>query len=242
MAERKQREKRGNTTTITNNNSETRANEIKRTIGQGSESTNSGNSENKSVGEIPKESLVSISSPPKPIIVEIPESVQASTNEKKVRKTPTRGKKEVVISQTEISNLIMGIFSLVSLKAGEHWAVTQDEASQVGKPLESILKKMDLLEKVTNASDGAMLLFAVVSITLPRVLITKAINSENKRQVQEQLKGGATIGKLTRIPDNTEKIETGSSTESSESNNIRIKEEQSISSKHDNPLYSTDAQ
>jgi len=217
-----------------NDNTNTRKDEIKRTAGEGKESTISGGIKvTPSIGLSEKVVVES----PKPIIIDLPDSVEETKTPSK-RTPKVRTKKETGISQTEISSLITGCFSLISLKAGEHWIVTEEESLQVAKPLESILKKLDLLEKVTNASDGAMLIFAVASITLPRVLITKAIMQENKKSVIEQLKGGGQVG--TAIT--TEEKQTGSDTEISGSDSERIKETQSLNSKHDDPLYSTNAQ
>jgi len=248
MADRKRRgistekreETRGGQDTDNSSNSAT---DNKQGIRGQSESSNSGGSAEKQSSGIPKETLVSISSPPKPIIVSIPEGVQAVIPTTKAPRKNSRTKKEVVVSQNEISNLIMGCFSLVSLKAGEHWQVTEDESLQVAKPLENILKKLDLLEKVTNASDGAMLVFACVSIALPRILITKALSEENKKSKVEQLKGGGVIGTIQRIPDNEpEEKQAGSSEENSETDRERIKETESLVSKLNNPLYDTNAQ
>jgi hypothetical protein len=186
--------------------------------------------------------------PPKPTPKET-EIIISDSGQATKPKRKSRSKKETGISQSEISNLIIGCFSLVSLKAGDHWNITEDEALQVSKPLESILLKMNLLDKVSNCSDGAMLAFAVASITLPRILISRS-QSENKKKTKLiQLKGGFANGKQqptieqhpTRNID-TEQIKVDDSPETRKANLERAKEIKSIHSKLNNPLYSTNAQ
>jgi hypothetical protein len=81
------------------------------------------------------------------------------------------------------------------MKAGTHWQVSSDEAEQVSKPLSNILKKANLLEKVSNVSDGAMLIIALATISIPRIIIsqqTKPKESKRKEAIKKELQGGNT--------------------------------------------------
>ena len=119
---------------------------------------------------------------PKIIEINLPDS---SIQKTKRKYTPRGTKKEVKkvdngIGENEISSLILGTFSLIALKGGEQWALTIDEATQISKPLNNILKKLDLLDKVSNVSDGVMLVMALGIILLPRIMITASNKKEAK--------------------------------------------------------------
>jgi hypothetical protein len=86
------------------------------------------------------------------------------------------------MQQQDVSYLIQGVFSLVSLKAGKHWEVSQDEAGEISKPLTNIFEKMDILDKVSNVSDAAMLSMAIISIMLPRVIISAQLSKMKKQE------------------------------------------------------------
>lgn len=144
------------------------------------------------VDKIEKEKKVADVSPietPEIVTIDIEKNVlQAEgakakrTYKKREPKAPT-GNKKIGIATAEISALIVGVFSLVGMKAGEHWNLTVEEADTVSKPLSNILDKMNLSEQVANVSDGAMLVLALAMITIPRVMIT-ASGMKNKQNIK----------------------------------------------------------
>lgn len=218
-------EERGDNTSTTNS-------ENQRGVGEGEKSSSGTN--RRKFEKVSQSNLVTV---PKIVEIELPDTIKTDT-EVKAPQRKTRSKKETGISQSEIASLISGTFGLVSLKAGEHWQVSNDEALQVAKPLENILRKLDLLEKVSNASDGAMLVFAIATITLPRVLITKSIIDQNKKSVVEQMKGSEVIGKSSITAEEQSINDSTISTENIDG----IKDIESLSRKYANPLYDTNAQ
>lgn len=232
------RRNRSNTTSIggqtINTTSTTSSNE------QGDKGQTGGNTGNKDINtqSILKENLVV----PKTIIVEN-DGADITTAKVKTARTPRKAKsKETGISTNDISMLISGMFSLVSLKAGEHWNVSQDEANTISKPLENILRKMDLLEKVSNISDGAMLVFAVSSITIPRLLISNEMMKASRKLNAEQIKKGGIIknGTTATTVTNTgtgKTVSNSSNTESSKNDNAGIEEAKQYADKLNNPLY-----
>lgn len=109
----------------------------------------------------------------------------------KKRETKSKIETNNIIDETQLNSLFCGMFSLLALKLGEHWRITNDEASQITKPLSNILERYNVSEQVSKMSDGLLLLMAVTTITLPRVLISREIqNNKKEKKKMEVLKGG----------------------------------------------------
>ncbi len=203
----------GNTTNTTNNNKPAVGGQIG---GQAGETLNN--------DKIPQGFMVEKVPTPKEITIEAGEEI-TDTKLKTVRK-PRAKKKDNNINTNDISMLLVGTFSLISMKAGEHWTISEEEANTVSRPLENILRKMDLLEKVTNVSDGAMLLFALSTITIPRVILSQEIMKQNK--LNGGLKNGIKKPEPTRKPE-----EQRQDIENSENNNNGINPDKSILGQYD---------
>jgi hypothetical protein len=109
--------------------------------------------------------------------------------------TTAKKEKETKLKTSDISPLISTVFSLVSLKAGEHWSLSDVEAESISKPLCNILDKLNLTEKVSNLSDGAGLVLALIVIVAPRVMISASLKKETKEKVIEK-NGGGELGKV----------------------------------------------
>lgn len=134
---------------------------------------------------------------PKTIIVEVP---HAEEEKKSSPVTPTKRKRTVSkskptnkslnMSSKDLNPLLMGTFNLLSTKLGEFWQIDEKEATSVTEPLVKILDKLDLLEKVSNVSDGAALILGCATIVIPRLLITQSMHTKKPQEVQNN--GGAT--------------------------------------------------
>ncbi len=96
-----------------------------------------------------------------------------------VPKKRGRKKKEKIKTDNnlpELNTLIQSIFSIISLKAGSHWNITQEEANSISVPLANILNKYNILDKANNVSDILSLSIALGIILIPRILVTQAMN------------------------------------------------------------------
>lgn len=95
------------------------------------------------------------------------------------KKKPTKEKAEAE-KVKDIQNLLEGVFLVASLKAGEHWQLSQDESKQIAHPLSRILDRYDLLTKATEVSDPVALIVACATIVFPRVMVTKMTADQKK--------------------------------------------------------------
>jgi hypothetical protein len=140
---------------------------------------------------------------PAPVIVELPgqDQTEGSQQPQQQKKGPGRPPKSgtsndkkktanAAAYKNDVSQLIQGVFGLISLKAGAHWNVSQAEADQISSPLCNILAKMNVLEKVATVSDGAALVVAAVSIVVPRVVITAAQVKDKKAKKEDVKNAG----------------------------------------------------
>jgi hypothetical protein len=164
--------------------------------------------------DIPKVEHAKKQDIPKVVEIELPNGSSPTKAKRKYKPRQTKAKKPEapVLGEAEISALISGMFSLVALKGGEQWNITTDEATQVSKPLSNILQKMDYLEKVSNVSDGAMLIMAMGMLLIPRIIITSSISKKKKG------KGVKNNGKVNSVP-NSQENESGSTQGKNEPNN-----------------------
>jgi hypothetical protein len=148
--------------------------------GESGYSTNTENStENTGAGADNSERIDNIENT-KVNLVEVEIPVKAESKRGRPKGSTQKEKKEKKLQGSDISPLIQTVFSLVSLKAGEHWQLSNEEVDSLSKPLCNILDKLNLTEKVSNMSDGAGLILAVIMIIAPRVMITIAQKKEKK--------------------------------------------------------------
>lgn len=131
-----------------------------------------------------KPMVETVAEEPIPVTIEVEPTKEEVKDEPKEetakpkRKRPAR-KKPVkptfAMTAKDLNPILCGAFGIASMKLGDYWAIDEAEATQVTEPLVKVLAKLDLLEKVSNVSDGAMLLIGVASITIPRLLLTQQI-------------------------------------------------------------------
>jgi hypothetical protein len=129
---------------------------------------------------------------------------ETNTNieEKPKRQYKKREKKEDVKQSSnsfndsvkDISNLLVAGFGILSLKMGEHWQISIDEAISVATPAARIMERYNLLEKASKVSDPLSLIIASGMITIPRLMISQQLQKEkNSTLIKEgKIKDGTT--------------------------------------------------
>lgn len=106
---------------------------------------------------------------------------------------PKRKKKEPdpVIGSTEISSLIVSVFSIIASRPGmEHWSISEKEAKTVADPLSQILAENNVLEKTGVNGSYILLVMAAAGIILPRLFITLQVKEPKRKEVLEVDKTG----------------------------------------------------
>lgn len=123
---------------------------------------------------------------PRPALVDI----EVPAPEKKKRGRPPKKAKETEetnIGTDEIAMLVAGIFGLLSLPLGPHWQVTPQEARQVAEPAGRIIARMNMAEQVSKYSDPVLLIMALATISIPRLMMTLANKPRgNRREAPER--------------------------------------------------------
>lgn len=113
---------------------------------------------------------------------------------------PKRGRpsqREVTLRETE--GLIALLFTVASLVAGEHWKLSDDEASALAQPVTNIMARQAaaVQKQILQQSDYVALAAALLAIVVPRVAITAAQAKEKREQKtlgQKIYGGSATSG------------------------------------------------
>lgn len=82
-----------------------------------------------------------------------------------------------------VQSLIQGLFAVSASRLGAHWVLTEEEAAQIATPAANIISKYLDTDKMAKYSDPAALVLALVTITLPRLIITIT----NKKKEGKQL-------------------------------------------------------
>lgn len=126
--------------------------------------------------------------------------------EKKKRGRPPKASKETEdsgIGTAEIGMLVAGIFGLLSIPLGQHWQITPQEAQQVADPASRIIARMNMSEQVSKYSDPILLIMALATISVPRMMITLASKGKgNRREAQERGGTGVPGEKGQAMPGN----------------------------------------
>jgi hypothetical protein len=140
-----------------------------------------------------------------PIVVEVP-VVDEET--KKVRKKKNIENK-TRLKYDEISPLLSLLFNGISLKFGDHWKITEDESTNICKPLCKIFDKCNISNKISNLSDGAGLVMATSIVIIPRVMI-----SLHKNDKKVMIENGGLQNEIKKTTTNniTNNIENGTGT------------------------------
>lgn len=102
------------------------------------------------------------------------------------------------------------VFTVASLKLGEHWQIEDIEAESIATPLDKVLSNYNISDKVANVSAPIALLGATATIVLPRLIITTQITKTKKL---ESIRGGkANVNQKSGNTDvDTDVIDTGNS-------------------------------
>lgn len=141
---------------------------------------------------------------PKEVTVSLLDSEPVKTDKPKTKKKATKKKalsaKDKNSQIKDIQALIEGVFSVVSIKAGEHWRLSPEESKQIAEPVSNILERYDLLKKVSEISDPVALVVAATTIIAPRFIISQMDAKQKKAKVILQNGGGKVEG--TIIKDN----------------------------------------
>lgn len=140
--------------------------------------------------------LAVLKNKPKTVSIEVPGSTEKATETKKKRGRPpgsTKKKtttKKASIDDNQVTVLLVTIFGIVASKPGmSAFMLTVDEASQISKPLCSILSKNDGVAAAAGEyADHIALAFACMTILIPKFLIWKSERDDRKEKEQHELK------------------------------------------------------
>lgn len=156
-----------------------------------------GTGKGKSDSEILQSTLVEQDTP-KEVSVSLLDSETVKTDKPKTKKKTTKKKalsaKDKNSQIKDIQALIEGVFSVVSIKAGEHWRLSPEESKQIAEPVSNILERYDLLKKVSEISDPVALVVATTTIVAPRLIISQMDMKQKKAKVILQNGGGKVEG------------------------------------------------
>lgn len=129
------------------------------------------------------------------------ESKPKQTVDRKPRK-PVKTKKQIEQEQViknnieQFSKMIEVGFSIASVRAGEHWRLSESESKQLAIPIANILEKNSLSEKVSEYGDYTMLAVTTIMIFAPRIMmqmeLAKGKEVENDGNKTGEIKAGNT--------------------------------------------------
>jgi len=101
---------------------------------------------------------------------ESPAPTAPSVPKKKKKKV---NEKVVAENAANFALLIQGVFNIVAMRSGEHWAITQEEAQGIATPAARIMERYDITEKVNEYGDYVALAVATGMVIVPRVIISQ---------------------------------------------------------------------
>jgi hypothetical protein len=91
------------------------------------------------------------------------------------KKKPKKKVNEKVVAENaaNFALLIQGVFNIVAMRSGDHWAITQEEAQGIATPAARIMERYDITEKVNEYGDYVALAVATGMVIVPRVIISQ---------------------------------------------------------------------
>jgi len=112
-------------------------------------------------------------------------------------------------STVMVQSVIQGLFIVVAGRVGEHWVLTDEEATAIAEPAANIIGKYLDTDKLAKYSDPAALAFALGAVMLPRVMIQ--IQNKPKKEVKPNVPINGSGGQPK--PDTSRKGATSSGTD-----------------------------
>lgn len=102
-----------------------------------------------------------------------PARAAAPRPKKKKKPAPKVSSAQEAMKQVSenLSQLIVAVSGIVSLRAGSHWAISAQEAQAVAEPASRIMARHNLIEKVAQSSDYVALAIAAGTIVVPRLIV-----------------------------------------------------------------------
>ncbi|EIT6323209.1 hypothetical protein L2Q67_004714, partial [Salmonella enterica] len=105
------------------------------------------------------------------------------------KKTPTRvNKKEVQQKEVaeQLTFLIKTTFDIASLRMGQMWALSQEEASKLATPISNIMARHNLTEKMGEYGDYISLAVTGAMVFVPRFMMWQQMKQMEMHHLQIQ--------------------------------------------------------
>lgn len=103
-----------------------------------------------------------------------------SVDEQEIPKTKKKKQKKSAI---QTKDNIKSIFSILSNFTNPMWELSDEECEKLAEPLDSILSRYELFEKISKYGDVTALMLTSFAIFTPRILLTMEINKQKKKEV-----------------------------------------------------------
>lgn len=105
-------------------------------------------------------------------------------------KTKRKRKKKTDNGSEQLTIFITTIFTVISSREGcEHWAISDAEARSIAEPLCKLMEESESLKAINEHSDAIALVFACITVILPRVFISYNLNKDKKqKKVKKEVK------------------------------------------------------
>lgn len=152
-----------------------------------------------------------------------PNSVKPKRKTTRKKKQPKYAASNDPIVKDMITGLVETVFGLVAFRAGQHWALTREEAEKITEPTIRIMDRFNVLDKVAASSDFIALGLAATAVFTPRIVYSVQLSQHNKKmkemglshvQPVGQKQGSSANGENTQangVPDENRTV-TGAST------------------------------
>lgn len=135
----------------------------------------------------------------------------------KPKRKPAKRKKQPKLTVADdplvkemISGLVHTVFGLIAFRAGEHWALTAEEANKITEPTIRIMDRFNVLDKVAASSDFIALGLAATAVFTPRVVYSVQLHNHNKKLKEMGLSRVQPVQQEQRGSANEPYAETGS--------------------------------
>ncbi|MCK9327032.1 MAG: hypothetical protein M0P69_16185 [Bacteroidales bacterium] len=144
---------------------------------------------------------------PEIVSVTIPEPAQPAAPKRSHKKKPApAAPPDLTQLENNIEYVTAAGFGMVGLatKNPDVWMIRADELEQISKPAARLVERAGQLETTNKYADYALLLGALALVVLPRILLTKTMNAQ-QRQPQQSKREVTNAGQNDGSDRNTER-------------------------------------
>jgi hypothetical protein len=105
-----------------------------------------------------------------------------SNKKRKPEQKPNQKQEPDKNLEININLMLITGFDFISVRLGEHWRVSPEEATAISQPASNIMQRLGVNQTANKYMDYIMLLTGVSMVVVPRILIHQSLGGQKKNE------------------------------------------------------------